>query len=498
MSHILNELDKIDVLVIGAGNAGLTAAISAREYAKNVFVVEKSKKSLRGGNSSLTMNFRFAHNSIDELLELVDNNEANQQNLSRLQKHYKSYMASKFYEDLIQISNHRAETNLCKTLSEQSLETIQWMTKKGHKWEIKPHILSGSLPIRIQGGGASLQDRNFEIAENMGIHILYETELLTLNLNNNKIDSLDLLYKKKSVRTISPKAIILACGSYEANPSLRKKYLGNEWEDVQLRGVPFNTGDGIVAAENIGILKNGDYAACHATPQADDLDDFIYPGLNKESQSNSRYAFNYGISVNINGKRFFDEGENLPNYLYAKVGESIIKQPESIAFQLFDSKTARFLPDSYFNSGRHIKCNDWSQLADYLKINKNNLIKTIEKFNASIKPKQINLSRLDGVFTDNLDITKSNWAVRLDTPPFYGFRVRPGVTFTYGGLKINNNANLIHKNNYPVPNLFACGEIVGGIFFENYIGGSGLMSGSVFGRIAGRNAAKWAKSSITN
>jgi tricarballylate dehydrogenase len=486
----MTDMKNIDVLIVGAGNAGLCAAIAARCKNLNVVVIEKASYHQRGGNSSLTMNFRFAHSDINNLLKFLDLSEIKEDQLMRLKKHYVDYPENMFYTDLMDVSNNRAHPGLSSILVKNSYETALWLHNLGHKWEIKPRIVAGSLPIRIKGGGREIQNINFSSAERKGARIIYECELTDLIASDNYIKEARVLYKNEHI-LIQAKAIILACGSYEANSLMRKKYLGANWEHAALRGVPFNTGQGIRAAAEIGALLYGDYAECHATPQHSHLKPYMLPGQNEESQNNSRYAFNYGVSVNIQGKRFFDEGEHLSNFIYAKLGRKIIEQPEQIAYQIFDHKTARFLSQNYFDGGNYAKENSLFELGKALNIDYLEFQKNIESFNQSIIPQRINLSKLDGVSTTNLFPPKSNWAIAINTPPFFAFPVKAGITFTYGGLKINHHTQVIKKDNVPFQNLFACGEIVGSLFWGNYVGGSGLMAGSVFGKIAGESAVKF-------
>ncbi|MDR3503877.1 MAG: FAD-dependent tricarballylate dehydrogenase TcuA [Legionella sp.] len=485
----LKQIKDIDVLVIGGGNAGLCAAISAIHKTRNVVVIEKASYKERGGNSSLTMNFRFAHSEINNLLAFLELAEITEEQLARLKKHYLAYPEDKFYNDLMDVSDDRAHPELSSILVKNSYETARWLHSLGHKWEIKPRIVAGSLPIRIAGGGRELQNINFSLAERKGVHIIYECELTDLIACDNYIKYVQVLYKNEQIR-MQAKTIILACGSYEANSLMRKKYLGPHWEHAALRGVPFNTGQGITSAANIGALLYGDYAECHATPQYSHLKPYMLPGENEESQNNSRYAFNYGVTVNTQGERFFDEGGHLSNFIYAKLGRKIIGQPGQIAYQIFDQKTARFLSKNYFDNGNYAEENTLVELGKALGIDYVEFEKNIECFNRAIIPQQINLSRLDGVSTTNLFPPKSNWALAINKPPFFGFPVKVGITFTYGGLKINKDTQVIRKDNIPFQNLFACGEIVGGLFWGNYAGGSGLMAGSVFGKIAGEAAAK--------
>lgn len=489
----VNLLKKVDVLIIGGGNAALCAAIAAAEHNNSVLVIEKASTEHRGGNSSLTMNFRFPHSGVDELINLLNMSENRESELQRLQRLYAPYSVDDLYNDFFNSSNYLADKDLIYTISNNALNTIKWLKSYGHSWEIKPNILSGSLPIRIKGGGQRLVEQHYNIIEKLNVMIAYDCNFKNLLIKDDCIIGAIIEYHHKQIN-INAKTIILACGSFEANAQMRKKYLGDSWEHVAIRGVPYNTGAGIEAASLIGAQQVGDYSHCHATPQSSDLKNYMLPAEFKESQANSRYAFNYGISVNLNGQRFFDEGAALPNFLYAKIGELIIAQHQQIAFQIFDANTVKYLPRTYFETDNYVQANSISELSKLMGVNQQMFTDTITLYNQHTDAKKINLSRLDGISTFNLALPKSNWALAIHKPPFFGFPVKTGVTFTYGGLKINTKAQVIKNNGLPFANLFACGEIVGGIFWGNYAGGSGLMSGAVFGRIAGTNAANWCKS----
>jgi tricarballylate dehydrogenase len=275
------------------------------------------------------------------------------------------------------------------------------------------------------------------------------------------------------------KALILASGSYQSNPLMRKKYLGEAWEDIQLRGVVYNTGDAIKIAIEKSIKLFGDFNHCHSTPQCSNLSQ-LYPGDNDLSQSNSRYCFQLGITVNKMGMRFFNEHEDLPNFIYAKFGAAIIQQPEKIAFQIFDSESIKKLPHGYFSTKNFYRSQTIEGLAKAFNISSENILKSVYDYNL------------------NLDINLNNWTHFTDInrplpilkAPFYLAPVRAGLTYCYGGLKINSSSNIFTSDDLVIPNIFAVGELAGGLHYQNYAGGTGMMFGSHFGRIAGLNASK--------
>ncbi|NET44742.1 FAD-binding protein [Okeania sp. SIO2B3] len=467
---MLNKDLMYDIIVIGAGNAGLCATISGIQRGARVLVVEKSPKYLRGGNSSLTMNFRFPHTSIEDILFLIDKDDSRR---SELLKEYKSYSPEQMYQDIMRITKRQASHEILTCLVRHGFETIRWLYSLGHRWEVKPNILSGSLPIRIKGSGSKLQEINFSVAERMGAHFLYDTELQDIAFNKEKIEvvtSRGVFYSRN---------LILACGSFQANKTLRKRFLGEEWKDINLRGVPFNTGKGIELALKHQFKLSGDYSSCHATPQCSKFSE-ILPGDNEKSQNNSRYAFNFGITVNKKGLRFFDEHADLPNFLYAKFGSAIIKQPDAIAFQIFDSCSIQKVSHGYFLTNNLFRADSLRGLAYAVKIPVENLEMTIAQFNQNFKNHRINLTHFKSKEKPS----------PIEVKPFYIAPVRAGLTFCYGGIKIDSSARIVSKSGYVFRNIFAVGELAGGLYYHNYAGGTGLLFGSHFGRIAGQ-MAEW-------
>lgn len=485
---------QVDILIVGAGNAGLCAALSAYEANQNICIIEKAPKQRRGGNSSLTMNFRFSHNSLEELTSLLEKEQIHSEpdKFEYLRKNYQPYSCEHYIQDLEITSNYQCDKNLARLLAEESYNTIYWLHQFGHRWEIKPNILPGSVPIRIKGGGPNLQQLHFESVESKNIPIYYDSPLVHVEKKSVYYECLT-MNSHGNQQVFLAKSIIFSCGGFQANALLRKTLLGEQWFNIALRGVPYNTGDGHLIAEKLGAQAFGDYNHAHCTPQDSHLQNYILPGEQPQSQVNSRYLFSYGITVNRQGERFFDEGQDLPNFVYAKFGQSILNQPQKQVFQIFDHKVIEqnIICPTYFDSRNYFVSDSLQELAELMEINPTNFCTTVEKFNQSCQDstKSITPQKLDGIATKGLEIPKSNWALPLDKPLFYAFPVKAGLTFTYGGLKTNNMMQLLNEDNQIIPNLFACGELVGGLFYENYPGGAGLMFGSVSGRVAGKVAS---------
>src|SRR5581483_9355883 len=346
----------------------------------------------------------------------------------------------------------------------------------------------GNLILEAHGGGQGLSDRLFEIAEGSGIEIRYDTKATGLDTNANGAVTGVRIRDQDGVHNLSARSVVLASGGFEANREMRTRYLGPDWELAKVRGTRFNTGDSIQMALAIGAQSYGHWSCCHAVAWdllANEVGDLRIGDLHQ------KHSYPLGIVVNRLGQRFVDEGADFRNYTYAKYGREILKQPGRQAFQIFDSKTVPMLRDEYrIKEATRGRANTIAELADQLTIDQDGLSRTVAEFNAAIRPGEFNPSILDGKHTEGITLPKSNWAIPIDEPPFEGYAVTCGITFTFGGLRINPRCQVLDTENRPIPGLFAAGELVGGLFYYNYPGGSGLMAGAVFGRIAGMSAGE--------
>jgi tricarballylate dehydrogenase len=282
------------------------------------------------------------------------------------------------------------------------------------------------------------------------------------------------------------KAVILASGGFEANAEMRTRYLGQGWELAKVRGIPYNTGDGIRMALEIGAQSHGHWSGCHAVAW-----DLNAPptGDRTVTELYQKHSYPFGLIVNADGKRFVDEGADFRNYTYAKYGREILQQPLGVAVQIFDDKVKHLLRDEYrIAQVTKAETQTIEELADQLGINREGLVQTIKEYNAAVQPGEYNPTILDGKHTEGITPPKSNWALPIDTPPFLGFAVTCGITFTFGGLRIDSRGQVLDTEGNPIPGLYAAGELVGGLFYYNYPGGSGLASGAVLGKLAGTSA----------
>ena len=484
-----------DVVVVGAGNAGLSAAMSAQEQGASVLVIEKAPVYLRGGNSYFTGGgFRFAYDGLGDIRELIPDmtdEEARSVDVGK-------YSQADYYADIMRVTEGLADSELVQILVSQSFPTMKWMLKNGVSWVLMYGRQAfkigdifkfwGGLIVESVGAGKGLVDRIVELAERRGIEIVYETRATKL-LIDQKGSVVGLTVKgPEGYRDISSRAVVLASGGFQSNPEWRARYLGPGWELAKVRGTRFNTGEGIRMAMDIGAQPYGHWSGCHAVAwdlNAPPFGDRVIADLFQ------KHSYPFGIIVNVEGKRIVDEGADFRNYTYAKYGREILHQPERAAFQIFDEKVKDLLRDEYRIPQVTMTTADTiEKLAEGLGVDEKTLVKTVAEFNEAVQDGEFNPAVLDGKHTEGVEPPKTNWAQKIDAPPYMGYAVTCGITFTFGGLRINNEAQVLDTEDAPMPGLYAGGELVGGLFYHNYAGGSGLMGGSVFGKIAGTSAAK--------
>ena len=489
-----------DVVVVGAGNAALCAAISACEQGANVLVLEKAPEDEKGGNSYFTAGgFRFAHEGLDDVREdiLVDLSADEADNMI-LPTHDRQY----FYETMMKVTRGQSDETLAWTLIDNSRPTMAWMVQNGvrfipmygrQSYEVdgKQHFYGG-VNIEAVGGGAGLVEFLLARCKKLGIEIRYGTGATKL-LQDQKYTIKGLTVRgADGYENIACRAVVLACGGFESNPEMRVRYLGQGWDLARVRGTRHNTGEGIMMALDIGAVPHGNWSGCHsvgwdisAPPFGDRwvLDNF------------QKHSYPLGIMVNLDCERFVDEGEDYRNLTYVRFGKAIMSQPHRTAIQIFDQKAIPRLRDEYrIREVTKVAADTIEGLAEGLEVDPVKLRRTIDEYNAACQPGDYNPAILDGVTTQGISPAKTNWALPINEPPFEAFVTTTGVTFTFGGLKIDEKNAVQDLADRSIPGLFAAGELVGGLFFENYPGGTGLMSGAVFGKRAGEHAASYAKS----
>jgi tricarballylate dehydrogenase len=498
-----SEHNVFDVIVVGAGNAALTAALAARAEGARVVVLEKATQKLRGGNTRFTGGvFRCTYTNIEDLLPIVRDNDSPETVTIT------PYTRADFLTDLERVTAGRTDPALSAVLVERSYDTVRWMADLGVPWEFNRAVgavtLAGAttvkLPfgcaLRVKGEGVVLSSTLFRLAEEADISILYETQAQRIiTTPTGRIEGIE-VRGPEGIQTLRCRTLVLASGGFQANPEMRTAYLGSAWSLVNVRGTRFNTGEMIRAALATGAQSYGEWSGCHATPI--DADAPRYGELRLTDKTN-RLSYPFSVMVNLDGDRFVDEGEDFNLYTYAKMGREILQQRSATVFQVFDRKTIPLLETRY-HTGTPVVAESLPELADRIEeryhslgFRKANFLNTLEAYNAAVQDGTFHPDVLDGKRTVGLRPEKTNWATRLDEPPFQAYPTTVGITFTFGGIRINTDAAVIDYLERPLPGLFATGEMTGGFFYGNYPAGAGLMRGAVFGRLAGTHAARFAR-----
>lgn len=487
--------DQYDVIIVGAGNAALCAAIAALERKAKVLVLEKAPEYFRGGNTYFTGGIiRCAYNGIEDIKKLIPDMSPEEEASVEVGQ----YTEDEFYDDLMRVTEGQADPELAQLLVSESHPALQWLREHGVRFILafgrqafkrgdKYHFWGGLL-VEAVGAGKGLSDQQFEVAERMGMEIRYDTKGVRLIQDQQGRVTGITVKGPSGFEDLHAKAIVLACGGFESNSEMRTRYLGQGWELAKVRGIPYNTGDGIKMALDIGAQPYGHWSGCHAVAW-----DLNAPptGDRNITELYQKHSYPFGLIVNIEGKRFVDEGADFRNYTYAKYGREILKQPLGFAAQIFDDKVKHLLRDEYhIQEVTKAEANTIEELADQLGIDRNNFVETIKAYNAACQDGEYNPTILDGKHTSGLTPPKTNWALPIDTPPYLGFAVTCGITFTFGGLRIDPRGQVLDTENSLIPGLYAAGELVGGLFYHNYPGGSGLASGAVLGKVAGQSAAE--------
>jgi len=479
------------VVVVGGGNAALCAAIAARERGADVLLLERAPFEQRGGNSRFTAGgMRVAYDGVADLRALMP--DLSETELARTD--FGAYPREQFYDDMGRVTQYRTDPNLAAKLIDESLATLHWMA--GHGVRFLPMYgrqsferdgkarFWGGLTVEAWGGGPGLVDGLTAIAERLGVALRYWARAQALEFADGRVKGV-----RVGGETVAADAVVLACGGFEANAAWRTRYLGAGWELAKVRGTRFNTGDGIRMALNVGAASRGHWSGCHAVAWDQHAPDFGDLNVGDNFQ---KHSYPLGVMLNAEGRRFVDEGADFRNYTYAKYGREVLRQTGQFAWQVFDAKVAPLLRDEYrIKQVTKVTADSLPALVGKLEgVDAERALETLAEFNAAVQTATpFDPTRLDGRAALGISPPKSNWANALDAPPFVAYGVTCGITFTFGGLHVDAEARVIGEDGVPVPGLFGAGELVGGLFYFNYPGGTGLTSGAVFGRAAGANAA---------
>lgn len=456
-----------DVAVIGGGIAGLSAALGAHAADADVILLEKAPKLQRGGNSAIAdAQIRYPH-APDEHCPT-------------------GQTAEDFFEAFMRVSRGRANRELVQVVVENAADVVDWLTDLGIAWEKGYPNVAGYRRQPV-GGGWQLVDTLYKHLERGGVHVAYETaaeRLLT-----------DRAGRVVGVRVLEPEGytdvrarggVVIACGGFEANPEMRVRYLGRHMDGLILRGSRYNTGDGLRMALDIGALPAGQWGDFHSAV----IDARSTPF---ECGVTAIYIFQLGLFVDEDGLRFLDEGEDFRDQTYVKFSKAIMAHKSGVAFSVFDSKPRTEDPAAWKRAIRTdedaFEAPDLRGLAELIDVPADRLQQTVDEYNAACPPGRFDPLVLDGLATRGLAVNKSNWARPLDTPPYLAYPVTGGMTFTFGGLKSNPNAEVVHSTGRVIPGLYVAGEPMGELYYYNYIGATSVLRGAVFGRIAGQQAA---------
>ena len=455
-----------DVLVIGGGNAALCAAIMARRAGARVRLLESAIRDFRGGNSRHTRDIRYMHKGATKYVT-------------------GAYGEEEFWKDLLGVTGGATNERLARLTIRESETLGDWMPANGVRWQ-KP--LRGTLHLArsnlfMLGGGKAMVNAYYDTAAKLGVEIAYETEVRELKTVDGRFVSA-VASRDGAAREYGAKALVVASGGFEANIPWLKEYWGGAADNFIIRGTPHNQGGMLKELLRHGAKPEGDPRGCHAVAldaRAPKFDGGIVTRLD---------SVPFGIVVNQDVKRFYDEGEEFWPKRYAIWGKLIAEQPGQIAYSIVDAKGLPHFMPSVFPP---VKAESIAELAAAWQLEPRALEAVVDEFNRSVRAGKFDPGSLDDCHTEGITPPKSHWARALDTPPFYGYPLRPGITFTYLGVAVNEQAQVIMQDDRPARNIFAAGEVMAGnILGRGYLAGFGLTIGSVFGRIAGREAARCA------
>ena len=483
-----------DVLVIGKGNAALCSALAAVDQGATVAMLEAATEDESGGNSAFAGGIvRFAYDGVEDLRRLCEISDEEAADTD-----WESNTTDEFFDDLFMVTNYRTDPALSEILVTRSLDSMAWSVSQGakltpnYRWQSavvdgKRHFF-GRAPLTVDGGGSGLVADLTAAALKKGVEIFYETRGVSLLRDDVRVSGVS-AKTPDGLRDFEARAVVLACGGFEANPEMRTRYLGPGWDLAKVRGTRFNVGDGLRMALEIGACPFGNWSGCHAVSWERYAPDF---GDITDRRGSYRHSFPLSLMINADGKRFVDEGKEFYNYTYAKYGAEVLKQPEQFAYQVFDAKAEPLLRDTYQSKNvTKVVADSLEELAEKMTdVDTDAFLKTVREYNAAVKTEvPLDHSIKDGRGTTGIEPAKSNWAFVLDTPPFTAYAVTCGITFTFGGLRtMPDTGQVVDVHWHPIEGLYAAGEMIGGLFYFNYPAGTGLVSGTVFGKIAGTAA----------
>ncbi len=487
------DIKNADVVIVGAGNAAACAALAARDAGANPVLLETAPESERGGNTFFVAgSTRWVFNTIDDIREVLDLSEEELRTVD-----FGTYSREDFLDDMGRVTQYRCDPDLTETLVDNARPTLVWMRTKGIRFEPMYKGQSQKIDGRVKffggqicnfwGGGPELSAGLFRALEKAGIPVCYDTRAKSLIYEHGKVCGVVAEHDGEDY-AIRAKSVVLACGGFQSNAEMRTRYLGPGYELAKVRGTQHNNGAGIKMALDIGAMPFGHWSGAHAVGWDRNATPY---GDRRVGDGFQKHSYIFSIMVNANGERFVDEGADFRNFTYAKYGHVVQQQPGMFAWQIFDQKAIGMLRGEYrIRQVTKARADTLEELVQKLDgVDPRRCLQEIAEYNRAVQVEvPFNPAVKDGRGTRGLRVPKSNWATTIDEGPFEAYAVTCGVTFTFGGVKVNEDAQVEDTGGNPIPGLFAAGEMVGGLFFHNYPGGSGLTSGAVFGRIAGTSA----------
>ena len=463
MSTELAQSVDVDVLVVGGGNAALCAAISARRAGASVRVIEAAPKFYRGGNTRHTRNMRCAHDSATAWLT-------------------GPYSEQEFWNDLLEVTQGETDAELSQMMIDRSAAMLDWIQQQGVRFQPS---LGGTLSLGrtnsfFLGGGRAMLNALYRTAESLGVAVEYDAEVVDLTVTDNAFTSAA-VKRRDGVGHVTARSLVAASGGFEANLEWLREAWGAVADNFIIRGSPYNRGGLIKVLLDKGVQSIGDPRQCHAVAidaRAPKFDGGIITRLD---------CVVFGIVINKHAQRFHDEGEDFWPKRYAIWGRLVADQPDQIAWVLFDAKSLPlFMPSLY----PPISAPTVAELGAKLGLDPAAVGATVTAFNRACRPGAFDPAAHDGCRTEGLAVDKTNWARPIDTAPFYAYPLRPGITFTYLGVRVDRDARMRMADGSGAVNMFAAGEIMAGnVLGRGYAAGIGMTIGSVFGKIAGEEAA---------